>query len=306
VRAFLNGVGIKLLSLALAVVLWLVIAGEKSSEMGLTVPIELQNFPKDLELTGETVTVIELRLRASPGVIHGLGPSQVSARLDLEGVREGERIFHLSAENVRVPFGVRVVKITPSILTLNFERTLQKAVPVKPRLVGQPAAGFELYEVTSQPAEIRIAGPQSAVLALSGAHTEPVSVEGARSDVAENVNIGLGDPVLRIQGVSEVKAVARIREIPENRVFEGLALQVRGRVASVRPSAVTVELSGPASAVRRLRASDIWVRVEADPTQQGRRLPVIAGVVPGLAGVAVTRVVPSEVTVRYSPRKPGE
>jgi hypothetical protein len=33
--------------------LWLVIAGEKTSEMGLSGPVELKNFPKDLELTGD-------------------------------------------------------------------------------------------------------------------------------------------------------------------------------------------------------------------------------------------------------------
>ena len=47
--------------------LWFVIAGEKTSEMGLTVPVELQNFPRDLELTGEPVNAVEVRLRASPG-----------------------------------------------------------------------------------------------------------------------------------------------------------------------------------------------------------------------------------------------
>jgi hypothetical protein len=305
-RAFLNDAAIKLLSLALAAVLWLVIAGEKSSEMGMSVPIELQNFPKDLELTGEMLTAIALRLRASPGVIHGLGPTQVSVRLDLADVREGERIFHLNAENVRVPFGVRVVKITPSILTLKFERTLQKEVPVRPRLVGRPAAGYEIYEVASRPAEIRISGPQSAVLSVETAYTEPISVEGARADIEETVNIGLGDPVLRLQGATDVKALARIREIPEDRAFEGIPLQVQGRAVSVRPSLVTVEVTGPASTIRHVRASDVWARVEADPTQPGKRLPVIAGVAPGLAGVSVKRVAPADVSVRYSPRKPEE
>ena len=42
---FLLGDNLRLTSLALAVGLWFVIAGEKTSERGLSVPVELQNFP---------------------------------------------------------------------------------------------------------------------------------------------------------------------------------------------------------------------------------------------------------------------
>ena len=38
-----------------------------------------------------------------------------------------------------MPFGVKVVKISPAILTMNLEQTLQKMVPVRPRLLGRPA-----------------------------------------------------------------------------------------------------------------------------------------------------------------------
>ena len=58
----LDNLPLKLASLALAVLLWFVIAGEKTSEMGLSVPVELQNFPKDLELTGDPVDTVEVRL----------------------------------------------------------------------------------------------------------------------------------------------------------------------------------------------------------------------------------------------------
>ena len=137
----LENLPLKLVSLALAALLWFVIAGEKTSEMGLSVPVELQNFPKDLELTGEPVNAVEVRLRASPGIIQRLGPGDVSAQVDLTGVQEGEHIVHLTGDSIRVPFGVKVVKITPSILTLNLERTLQKMVPVRPRLLGPARAG---------------------------------------------------------------------------------------------------------------------------------------------------------------------
>lgn len=204
---------LKLLSLALATVLWFMIAGEKTSEMGLSVPVELKNFPKDLELTGDAVNAVEVRLRASPSIIQSLGPQDVSAHVDLNGVVEGEHIVNLTADSIRIPFGVKVVRINPSTLTLNLERTVQKVVPVRARLLGRPKEGYEVAEVTSTPPEVRVAGPKSRVQEVEGAFTEPVSVEAADSTVVENVNLGVEDPLLRIQGSNRVRVTARIAAV---------------------------------------------------------------------------------------------
>src|SRR4029078_12280615 len=124
---------------------------------------------------GEPVDNVEVRLRASPGIIQRIGPGDVSAQIDLAGLAEGVHIIHLTDKSVRMPFGVKVVKITPSILTLNLERTLQKVVPVGPRLVGRPADGFAVGEGTTDPRDVRIAGPRSSVEAVDSAYTEPLS-----------------------------------------------------------------------------------------------------------------------------------
>src|SRR3954463_5835113 len=179
-RGFFDNFALKLISLVLAVMVWFVIAGEKTSEMGLQVAVELQNFPKDLELTGEPVDAVEVRLRASPGIIQHLTASDVSAQIDVAGATEGEHIIHLTADAIRVPFGVKVVKINPSTLTMHFERTLQKLVPVRPRLLGRPAPGFEVGQTAAEPVEVRVAGPRSRVDDVESAFTEPVSVEGSR------------------------------------------------------------------------------------------------------------------------------
>lgn len=216
-RYLLENMTLKLLSLGLAIGLWFVIAGETTSEMGLQVALELQNFPRDMELTGDAVNAVEVRLRASPGILHGLNPGDVSARIDLRGAHEGERIVHLTPEAIRVPFGVKVVKISPAILTLNLEPTLQKTVPVRPRLLGRPAKGYEVGEITSEPAEVRISGPKSRVAEIESAFTEPISLDGARGPVTDLVNVGLEDPLLRLQGDPRVRVTATVKEIAGNR-----------------------------------------------------------------------------------------
>jgi len=296
-RAVFDNLALKAMSLVLAALTWFVIAGEKSSERGLSVPVELQNLPKDLELTGGVVTSVEVRLRASPGIIHGLGPRDLSAVIDLHGVSAGERIVHLSPDTIRAPFGVKVVKVTPSILTLNFERTLEKDVPVRPRLQGRPAPGHEVAEITSEPARVRISGPRSRVQEVESAFTEPVSLEGAQQTVEEAVNIGLEDPVLRLTGGSRAKVTARIREEHQRTVLEGLPLEVRGGTAQPRPASVRVEVSGPASLLQGLDATKVKPYVSV--THDGLlRAPVAVELSSGLTGLTVLETVPAEVSLR--------
>jgi len=42
--------GLKVLSICIATLLWLVVAGERVVERVLRVPVELQNLPSDLEI----------------------------------------------------------------------------------------------------------------------------------------------------------------------------------------------------------------------------------------------------------------
>ncbi len=294
--ALFENSALKVVSVVLAVLLWFVIAGEKTSEMGLAAPVELQNFPRDLEVTGDPVNSVEVRLRASPGVIHRLNPGDVSAIVDLRGMAEGEHIVHLTPESIRVPFGVKVVKISPAILTLNLEHTLQKTVTIHPRLLGRPAPGYEVAEIEAEPREVRISGPKSRVADLSTAFTEPVPIDGAASSVVSQVNIGLGDPLLRIEGSPKTKVTARIREVHGTRTFTDLEVAVRGGSAALRPARVTVTVSGPATSLKRMEASRIQPYVDLSGGKTGV-VPVSVSLAPGLPGVAVKETEPAKVAV---------
>jgi YbbR domain-containing protein len=292
-----DNLGLKAISLVLATLTWFVIAGEKTSERGLSVPVELQNLPKDLELTGGVIANVDVRLRASPGIIHGLGPRDLSAVIDLQGAHEGERIEHLSPDTIRAPFGVKVVKVTPAILTLNFERTLEKQVPVRPRLQGRPATGYEVAELASDPGRVTITGPKSRVQDVESAYTEPVSLEDARDTVVDTVNIGLEDPVVRLSGSARVKVTARVRAEQSKRTLEGLAVAVRGGTAQVRPASVKVALGGPVALLDGLDRAKVrpYVTIARDGAL---RAVVAVELLPGLTGVTVVETLPAEVSLR--------
>jgi YbbR domain-containing protein len=306
VRLLRGDMPLRLASLALAAGLWFVIAGRQTAERGLSVPVELRNVPRELELTGDAVNAVDVRVRASPGLIDSLDARKVLATIDLAGAQEGEKIVQLTPERIQVPFGFRVVKITPSLLTLNLESTRRKSVPVRPRVIGRPAAGFEVSEVTSDPAQVRVAGPRSRVQEIESAFTEPVSVEAADRTVQEAVNVGLEDPLLRLEGGSRVRVTARVAEARETRVFEALAVVARGRPAHLDPAHVAVVVSGPGPQLAQLAPSSVRPYVLIPAGGGPSRLKLAVELPEGASALSVVETRPAEVSVRPLRRAPGE
>jgi YbbR domain-containing protein len=297
VPRLLENPGLKVVSLLISLVLWFLVAGEKTSEIGLIVAVELQNLPRNLEVVGDAANSVEVRVRATPAIIHQLDGEDVSVRIDLKGVEEGEHFFHLTEVLVRRPFGVTVVKLRPASLTLNLEQTLERDVPIEGRVHGAPDSAFEVSEILTEPSTVRVAGPRSRVAALKSVFTEAVPVDGRTDTVSKDVNIGIGDPLVRIQGSPRVRVTARIRERHETRTFERLPLEVRGGPARVRPSVVAVSVEGPCSLMSRVAPEALQPYADVSGAVPGAPVPVAVQVAPGFPGLAIQRVEPREVRV---------
>ena len=203
-------IGLKIVSVVLAALIWLIVSGEQIVERGFRIPLEFSNLPVGLELASDAPTVVDVRVRGSSGALGRLTPGELVAILDLRQARAGQRLFHLSGDEVRAPFGVDVVHVAPSSLAITFEPSAEKQVAVSPVVEGEPAAGFEVQQVTADPAVVVVAGPTTAVRATNEAITEPVSVAGASSTVTELVNVGVADPVVHLRSLEAVRVTVTI------------------------------------------------------------------------------------------------
>ena len=56
---------LKLVSVGLAAMLWMFVATEASSEIAMEVALENRNIPPQLEITGDTTILVQVRLRGS-------------------------------------------------------------------------------------------------------------------------------------------------------------------------------------------------------------------------------------------------
>ena len=279
-------IGLKLVAIALATLLWLTVAGQHVVERILRVPVEFRNIPAQLEVVGNPPDSVEVRLRGSSALLSRLQPGDVVAVVDLQQARPGSRLFHVQDEGVRAPFGVDVAQVLPSTLSIELEKSLHRVVPVKPALEGEPAPGFVLGSTTAEPATVEIAGPESRVTKLAGATTEPVSVAGAIDTVRDVVAVGVADAGVRLINPLNVTVVVGVVPAPVERELRGVLVRARNlgsglAAPDLRPGSVTVVVRGRREALSPVAAEalDAFVdlaglgtgrynlRVQVDPSQ---------------------------------------
>ncbi len=257
--------GLKVLSIALAGAIWLTVGDQRAIERTMRVPLEYHNMPSSLELMESPPDTVEVRLRGPSGAIGRLMPGEVVAVLDLTAARPGQRLFHLLADEVRVPYGVAVSQVNPAAVSLNFEPAASRLVPVVPVVDGDPAPGYRIGRILSSPEQVRIVGPKSHVVGITSATTEPVSVQDAASNVVDRVVIGVANTLVRLEQPQNATVSVEIVPVPEDKRLEKVPVAARGlaegRSATIEPPAVDVVLRGPRSRLAPLTTATAYVDV---------------------------------------------
>jgi YbbR domain-containing protein len=294
--------GLKVLSVGLALLLWMVVSGEETVERGLRVPLELQQMPGGIEVLGDIPTTVDVRVRGGSGLLSRVGTGDVMAVLDLRSARAGRRLFPLTPDQVRVPFGVEVVQVTPSAVAMAFEASATREVPVVPSVDGRPAPGYVVGPMTAEPKVVEVIGPESTVRRATEVLTEPVPVSGAKAPVRQAVTLGLLDPSLRLKSARTAMVTVQVVPAPLERALRNRPVHLRNLgenlQAEAEPPAVELTLRGNREALNRVAADDIVAFIDLAGLGPGQyTLDVHADSSPD---AGVTRIEPASVQVRIT------
>lgn len=213
-HTILHNAGLKLLSLLIAVLLWMAIAREPRAEVNLTVPIEFHNGPENLEINSENIQQVQVRAAGPVGAVHSVSTADVHAYVSLEAATPGEHTYDL---HVRAPRDVEVVQVIPSQFRISFDNRATRKVDVRPRVVGAVAPGFRMEEVKVEPASVTVTGPEKRVNSIDAVITDPVDASGVMGRATFNTHIFVSDPLVRLVGPS----TAKVTVVTDTRTHSG-------------------------------------------------------------------------------------
>jgi hypothetical protein len=207
-----HNLGWKLLSLAIAVVVWGIVANEPELSTFATVAVEYKNLPDDLEISSDPVTAVTLELRGPSGELRGVGDggARPEVILDMSKVRQGERTFPVGDGTVKLVRGVRLVRAIPSEVRFHFERHAERMVKVAPRFTERN--GYEVEDFSVAPESLALAGPASRVARVETVLTDAVNIPASAGSFDYPVNAFVDDPYVRFSGLSRVTVTVTVRK----------------------------------------------------------------------------------------------
>lgn len=217
-RWVLHNFWLKILSLLIAVGLWLAIAPEQEpAEVEIRVPIEFQHVPGHLEISSITIPEAQIRVRGPESLIRNLRSTDIHAALELGDAAPGERTFDLTAQQIRHSRELHVVQVVPGQVHLSFDTRMTREVEVHPRVTGNFVEGEQIGKVLVDPERITITGPRRHVETVDAATTDPVDVSGTRTTGSFMTMVYVPDPLVQVVNPAPV----RVTVIMEKSVVNG-------------------------------------------------------------------------------------
>ena len=209
---FGHNLGLKLISLGLAIGLWQVVRHDPAGEIALDVPIEFRNIPENMEISTENIPGAEIRLSGPDRLLRNLSRAEVHAVIDVGALRPGERTFDLNAAEIRVPRGLEIVQVVPAQLRLDFDLRVSKRVAIHPRVLGDFAPGYQIGQIKVEPSEISITGPRKRVEGIEAAITDPIDASGTTSQATFVRHAYVSDPLVQVTDPNPVRVTVMMNK----------------------------------------------------------------------------------------------
>ena len=263
-RVFLEDWSLKLLSLAIAIVLWLLVTGQNEP---VTAHVNVQlNFirPPALEISNDPPRTVDVMLTGSRNKLDDLTSLDLVVTVDLTDQRAGERVLRLADKaQISLPQGIKVDGFQPSAIPIRLEDVIERQVNVEAKIEGKPADGFEVYSIYLDKGSVAVRGPASRVNALQKVTTESIWLAGHKeSFTAKSVGIDVPDPKVDLdEPVVNVNVEIGEQRIEKN--FSGVAVTTT-EGGKVQPATTTATLLGPASLINALKPEEVRIVLDAD------------------------------------------
>ena len=201
---------LKLISLLLALTLWLFVGGEDRIDKNVMVPIEIINLPRNLVISNQFKKEIEVSVSGPRSLILEMGNRSVTRQIDLSTATPGTMVIENSNQHIPVPRGVTVQRVQPSSIILSLDKLVQKELAITPRTTGRLAAGYYLKALNTDPDLITITGPQTILAQVEELFTRAISLEGLQNSTQLQIPLQLDANIIELIGETSVTADLQI------------------------------------------------------------------------------------------------
>jgi YbbR domain-containing protein len=280
------------------------VALDRLDERQVRVAVDSGQVPPGLEIGTPQISTAQVTASGPRSLLERVDRALATVRIDPSGIDccgqvdlvpvdvDGRRVdsVELNPSTVRIEIDVSTVETS-------------RTVPIRPLLVGAPAAGFEVGTVTADPAVVTLRGAPDVLAAIAEVLTEPISLAGTNSTLRATGKLVLPDGArLADPSASEPTITVQIREtIATRTLLLGLACKGAPSGSSCLPALdqVAAIVTGAVSDLDKLDVATLTAVLDVTGLGPGDHLvqPTVALPQP----VRLVSISPISVTVTIVP-----
>lgn len=269
---------VKIISLLLAILLWLYVVTSNVYVYQIDLPVRVVNVPQGETIANDVPQVVKARFRGT-GITYlktmiTRSYSDMSLRLDARRV-QGDSIFNLPRyieahpDNIILPRGLHlelVSIIQPESIRLDLDELGEKTLPILSRIQLQTKPGYVLVgAIRLSPDSVTIQGPAAQLPAIDSVATAVTAIQGADDFLQGTVDLNIPNPRLFTTSVQQVTYYADVQTISE-RSLSDIPVAVRNvparLTATTAPSTVSLTIEGGSQYIYSLKPTDINVYID--------------------------------------------
>ncbi len=287
-----NG-ALKVLSVLLAILLWVMVLGSRSVEITKEVPIEILT-PGELAPANEIPERVSFKLVGPKAFLRSvMDRREDPIRINLASARPGVITYRFFPDNIRLPIGVKVASITPASVPIKLEAVKRKEVPVRLELRGTLPEGYQLKSSEIVPEMVRIRGAESRIDLVTELVSVPVDLSRVRSSGERELSFELQKLGVYLDGQAP-KVLLDVEPVPANFKIKNVDIRVLSTYkADLEEKTITVLVRTTPDRLKALEKSQIYATLDLRGKPRGAFLEVPKVTAP--EGVMAVRTLPEKV-----------
>ncbi|MCM0606091.1 MAG: hypothetical protein KA715_08375 [Xanthomonadaceae bacterium] len=266
---FTDNAGTKLVSILIAVILWIVVLGSRTVEVTKEVPIEIVTN-EDVMVSNELPDRVAFRISGPKAFIRTiLDRRDPPIRINLQGAKPGAVTYRLFSDSLRVPIGVKVLSVNPNALVVNLEQMKSKILPVKIETRGVLPEGYKLVSIESVPATVKVRGAKTRIQMVAEIFTLPIDLTDLKQGFQKAIPLDTARASVELEGQPpEIKA--DIRPVSANFKVKNVTIRVLSHLKyRVREKTVTVLVRSSQEAIKLLDHSRVFAEIDLRDKAKG-------------------------------------
>lgn len=201
---------LKILSVLIALGMWIMVVSGHEETKEMTVPVKLINVSNGKVAITDNPNV-SINIKGAARLMQSLANSDVLLDIDVATFPNGQSIRRILPEDFKTPLGLEVVDVKPAELRITLDNITAKDVRVLPSIIGEVKQGYMVESITLKPNSVSVTGAKSVLSKLENISTMPINLSERSENFVQNVVLKDYEGVTKIQP-SSVEVRVKLRE----------------------------------------------------------------------------------------------